>query len=228
MLYRHARAALQMQLTADVGGADDLRSAGLQGEEFVFTQSLRERGLHNRISAGRAAAEVCIRDRRELIAAAAQQGLHHAGDRLAVLQGARRMKRNSARFAPRRECAQVLTGEDFTQVLGQCADTRRLRGIRRIVPKQQTVFLHHRTAAARVLDKLGVSLMSAGGAGCCGALRHHLSAHEEALDFMRRNIDAWWPHVAAGAEAIVMTASGCGAVVKEYGVLLRHDRAYAS
>jgi len=83
-------------------------------------------------------------------------------------------------------------------------------------------------AAARVLDRLGVSLIRATGAGCCGALSHHLSVHEEALDFMRRNIDAWWPHVEAGAEAIVMTASGCGAVVKDYGALLHDDPAYAA
>src|SRR3569833_2174993 len=83
-------------------------------------------------------------------------------------------------------------------------------------------------AAARVLDRLGVSLIRARGAGCCGALSHHLSVHEEALDFMRRNIDAWWPHVEAGAEAIVMTASGCGAVVKDYGALLHDDPAYAA
>jgi len=83
-------------------------------------------------------------------------------------------------------------------------------------------------AAARVLDRLGVSLIRATGAGCCGALSHHLSAHEEALDFMRRNIDAWWPHVETGAEAIVMTASGCGAVVKDYGALLHDDPAYAA
>ena len=83
-------------------------------------------------------------------------------------------------------------------------------------------------AAARVLDKLGVSLIRASGAGCCGALSHHLSAHDEAQNFMRRNIDAWWPHVEAGAEAIVMTASGCGTVVKEYGLLLRNDAAYAA
>ena len=82
-------------------------------------------------------------------------------------------------------------------------------------------------AAARVLDKLGVSLIRAHSAGCCGAVSHHLSAHEEARDFMRRNIDAWWPHVEAGVEAIVMTASGCGVVVKEYGALLRDDPAYA-
>src|SRR3569623_1967508 len=83
-------------------------------------------------------------------------------------------------------------------------------------------------AASRVLDRLGVSLIRATCAGCCGALSHHLSAHEEALDFMRRNIDAWWPHVEAGAEAIVLTASGCGAVVKDYGLLLHDDPAYAA
>lgn len=82
-------------------------------------------------------------------------------------------------------------------------------------------------AAARVLDKLGISLIRAQNAGCCGALSHHLSDHHGALHFMRRNIDAWWPHVEAGAEAIVMTASGCGAMVKDYGMLLREDPAYA-
>jgi glycolate oxidase iron-sulfur subunit len=46
------------------------------------------------------------------------------------------------------------------------------------------------------------------------------------MAYMRRNIDAWWPHIEAGAEAIVITASGCGAVVKEYGHILRHDAQY--
>lgn len=82
-------------------------------------------------------------------------------------------------------------------------------------------------AAARVLDSLGISLLRAPQAGCCGAISHHLSAQEEALDYMRRNIDAWWPYLQQGTEAIVMTASGCGAMVREYGHLLRHDPAYA-
>ena len=82
-------------------------------------------------------------------------------------------------------------------------------------------------AAARVLDKLGITLFEAPEAGCCGALRFHLDDQEAAFDDMRRNIDAWWPHVQAGVEAIVMTASGCGAHVREYGDLLRHDPAYA-
>lgn len=83
-------------------------------------------------------------------------------------------------------------------------------------------------AAARVLNRLGINLTRADNAGCCGAVSYHLSAHEEGLDFIRRNIDAWWPHIESGTEAIVMTASGCGAMVKEYGELLKHDPAYAT
>jgi len=78
-----------------------------------------------------------------------------------------------------------------------------------------------------ILHKLGIHLISASEAGCCGAVSQHLSAQQEALTFMRRNIDAWWPYVEQGIEAIVITASGCGAVIKEYGHLLRHDIHYA-
>ena len=83
-------------------------------------------------------------------------------------------------------------------------------------------------ATARVLDALEVQLIIAPKAGCCGAIRHHLNDQDGALDDMRRNIDAWWPYIEAGAEAIVMTASGCGVTVKEYGHLLAHDTAYAA
>jgi glycolate oxidase iron-sulfur subunit len=82
-------------------------------------------------------------------------------------------------------------------------------------------------ATARVLDRLGVSLLRPEGGGCCGAVSYHLAAHAEGLAYMRRNIDAWWPHIEAGAEAIVITASGCGVQVKEYGHLLRNDPVYA-
>ncbi|MEO8331080.1 MAG: glycolate oxidase subunit GlcF [Gallionella sp.] len=82
-------------------------------------------------------------------------------------------------------------------------------------------------AAARLLDKLGITLVRAEQAGCCGAVSYHLDAHEAGLDAMRRNIDAWLPHLDRGAEAIVMTASGCGVTVKEYGHLLKHDPDYA-
>ncbi len=83
-------------------------------------------------------------------------------------------------------------------------------------------------ATARLLDRIGITLFEAPEAGCCGALRFHLDAQQEALADMRRNIDAWWPHVEQGVEAIVMTASGCGAHVKEYGLLLKDDPVYAA
>ncbi len=82
-------------------------------------------------------------------------------------------------------------------------------------------------AAARVLDRLGISLVEARGAGCCGALRYHLNYQDDGLDDMRALIDAWWPLVASGVESIVTTASGCGVQVKEYGQLLAHDPRYA-
>jgi glycolate oxidase iron-sulfur subunit len=84
-------------------------------------------------------------------------------------------------------------------------------------------------ATARVLDALGVQLMVAPKAGCCGAVRYHLNDQAAGLDDMRRNIDAWWPYVEREeVEAIVMTASGCGVTVKEYGHLLAHDPDYAA
>jgi glycolate oxidase iron-sulfur subunit len=82
-------------------------------------------------------------------------------------------------------------------------------------------------AAARVLDRLGITLLPVAAAGCCGAVAHHLNAQDEALEQMKRNIDAWWPQIEGGAEAIVMTASGCGVMVADYGHLLAQDPAYA-
>ena len=82
-------------------------------------------------------------------------------------------------------------------------------------------------AAARVLDRIGVSLIKENRAGCCGAVSYHLNAQADGLGYMRRNIDAWWPHVQSGVEAIVMTASGCGTTVKEYSHMLARDVHYA-
>lgn len=80
-------------------------------------------------------------------------------------------------------------------------------------------------AAARVLDRFGIQLLAARD-GCCGVLSHHMAATDEARDFMRKSIDALWPHIEAGAEAIVVTASGCGAHFRDYGQLLRNDPDY--
>ncbi len=82
-------------------------------------------------------------------------------------------------------------------------------------------------ATLRVFDALGIELVIPPAAGCCGAIRYHLNDHEGGLNDARANIDAWWPHVDAGCEAIVMNASGCGAQVREYGHMLRDDVAYS-
>lgn len=82
-------------------------------------------------------------------------------------------------------------------------------------------------AAAQVLSTLGISLLRINESVCCGALNYHLSDHRTALDFARQNIDACWPYLEQGAEAILMTASGCGVMLKDYGELLQHDPQYA-
>jgi glycolate oxidase iron-sulfur subunit len=83
-------------------------------------------------------------------------------------------------------------------------------------------------AARRVLRRFDIDLLESQSAGCCGAVDYHLGAQKEGLEFVRRNIDAWWPQVEAGAEAIVTTASGCGVMVKDYGELLKDDESYAA
>lgn len=82
-------------------------------------------------------------------------------------------------------------------------------------------------ATARVLDRLGIGLTPVAEAGCCGAIDFHLNAQDEGRARARANIDAWWPHIESGAEAIVQTASGCGAFVKEYAEILADDPDYA-
>jgi glycolate oxidase iron-sulfur subunit len=82
-------------------------------------------------------------------------------------------------------------------------------------------------AAARVLDRLGITALEEPMAGCCGALRQHLSDADGARAHLRALVDAWWPHVEAGVEAIVSTASGCGVQLRDAGRLLRDDPAYA-
>ena len=82
------------------------------------------------------------------------------------------------------------------------------------------------SAAAKVLDSLGISVLAV--EGCCGALSYHLNEQSAGLERMRALIDACWPHVETGIEAIVSTASGCGLSVKDYGELFRHDPGYAA
>jgi glycolate oxidase iron-sulfur subunit len=82
-------------------------------------------------------------------------------------------------------------------------------------------------ATENVLARLGVQAVVAPRSGCCGAVKQHMDDHDGALGDMRRNIDAWWPMIEAGAEAIVLNASACGAMIKEYGHFLRADPQYA-
>lgn len=97
---------------------------------------------------------------------------------------------------------------------------------------QSVVTPNTNIAATNVLDKLGIELIEPQPAQCCGSVSHHLAAPDEAHDHMRRLIDTWWPYVEANGqqqsiEAIVITASGCGATIKDYGDILKHDSAYA-
>jgi len=91
---------------------------------------------------------------------------------------------------------------------------------------QPSIAPNMNAAASRVLDLVGISLAHAEDAGCCGAVDFHLNAQATARVRMRRQIDAWWPHVEDGIEAIVFTASGCGVMLKDYGHALADDPAY--
>jgi glycolate oxidase iron-sulfur subunit len=83
-------------------------------------------------------------------------------------------------------------------------------------------------AAVRLLNRLGVEVIAPKGEGCCGALTHHMGKEDAALAFARNNIDAWTREFEGqGLDAIIITASGCGTTVKDYGWMLRLDPAYA-
>lgn len=82
-------------------------------------------------------------------------------------------------------------------------------------------------ATARITERLGVESVVAPGSGCCGSVRHHLDDQAGALGDARRNIAAWIPLLEQGVETILVNASGCGVMVKDYGHLLRNDPAWA-
>lgn len=92
---------------------------------------------------------------------------------------------------------------------------------------QPALYPNINAAAKRVVNRLEIDLIEAPGAGCCGAIRHHLNDPEGGREDARRNISAWWPLLNAGAEGLLMTASGCGTHVVDYGQLLRDDADYA-
>ena len=83
-------------------------------------------------------------------------------------------------------------------------------------------------AAARVFDRVGITLVRCPGADCCGALPYHLGAESAAVRMAKANIDAWWPQVMIGAEAVIATSSGCGVQLRDYARLLAQEPAYAA
>jgi glycolate oxidase iron-sulfur subunit len=86
----------------------------------------------------------------------------------------------------------------------------------------------YRAAAIRLLNRAGFDVVFAPGEGCCGALVHHMGREADGLDAARRNVDAWMREIEGGGlVAIVVTASGCGTTIKDYGFMLRNDPAYA-
>ena len=83
-------------------------------------------------------------------------------------------------------------------------------------------------ATIRLLNRHGVEVVVAQGEGCCGSLNHHMGREADALAQARANIDAWTREIEGeGLDAILITISGCGTTVKDYGFMLRTDEAYA-
>ena len=91
---------------------------------------------------------------------------------------------------------------------------------------QSAAAAHFNAATARVFDRLGIGLVEAPRAGCCGAVSFHLDAAEQAQAQARANLDAWGPLIAAGAEALIVNSSGCAAFIRDYPDVLRDDPAY--
>ncbi|HXX09576.1 MAG TPA: glycolate oxidase subunit GlcF [Pseudolabrys sp.] len=84
-------------------------------------------------------------------------------------------------------------------------------------------------AAIRLLNRNGIEVVIAAGEACCGSLAHHMGREEEALSRARNNIDAWTRELeGAGLDAILVTVSGCGTTLKDYGFMLRNDPVYAT
>ncbi len=94
---------------------------------------------------------------------------------------------------------------------------------------QQVAAAEINAATIRLLTRHGCEVVVAAGSGCCGAVDHHLGGEAAALDFAKANVDAWIAEQRAhGLDAVVINASGCGTVVKDYGFLLRHEAAWAA
>jgi glycolate oxidase iron-sulfur subunit len=142
--------------------------------------------------------------------------LGRTGRRLAAML---RLAPNTRASSPGRPCDTALspTGAAIARValLGGCV--------------QQILRPDINSAATRLLTRLGIEAVLLKGEGCCGALLHHLGKEAGALNQARKNIDIWSAEIERhGLDAILITASGCGTMIKDYGFLLRNEPAYAA
>ena len=144
---------------------------------------------------------------------------------------------NSALFAPAMKTGQMLRGLLPGGIKAKVPEARSSGNLPTQTHERKVLLLagcvqpamspNINSATARVLDACGIQTVVEPLAGCCGGVKFHLNDQDAAIVQMKNNIDAWWPHVTNGAEAIVMNASGCGVTVKDYGHILRNDAAYA-
>ena len=144
---------------------------------------------------------------------------------------------NSALFAPAMKTGQMLRGLLPGGIKAKVPEARSSGNLPTQTHERKVLLLagcvqpamspNINSATARVLDSCGIQTVVEPLAGCCGGVKFHLNDQDAAIVQMKNNIDAWWPHVTNGAEAIVMNASGCGVTVKDYGHILRNDAAYA-
>jgi glycolate oxidase iron-sulfur subunit len=145
---------------------------------------------------------------------------------------------NSSLFAPAMAVGQAVRGllpsslknkipeKQITRALPTRAHARKIIMLAGCV--QPAMLPNINVATARVLDAAGIQTLVLSASTCCGAINFHLNDQEAAKVQMRANIDAWWPAIEAGAESIVMNASGCGVMVKDYGHVLASDAVYAA
>ena len=144
---------------------------------------------------------------------------------------------NSALFAPAMKTGQMLRGLLPGGIKAKVPEARSSGNLPTQTHERKVLLLagcvqpamspNINSATARVLNACGIQTVVEPLAGCCGGVKFHLNDQDAAIVQMKYNIDAWWPHVTNGAEAIVMNASGCGVTVKDYGHILRNDAAYA-
>lgn len=154
-----------------------------------------------------------------------------------LMRGALKHGLNSSLFAPAMAIGQAVRGFLPDSFKNKIPAKQKIRAMparthaRKIIMLagcvQPDMLPNINVATTRVLDAVGIQTLVLSSSKCCGAINFHLNDQDAAKVQMRANIDAWWPAIEAGAEHIVMNASGCGVMVKDYGHVLAGDAAYA-